>query len=339
MSTTLAPARAAAAAADPTSASRTPRVSVVIPAKNEAASLPSLLRSLHGLDFPADRLELIVVDHGSRDATATVAAAAGARVLPHAGGTVAAARNAGARAARGGVLAFLDADCSVAPDWLTRALSHFEDPTVGAAGSYYTIPLDRPTWVRRVLHAQAEGLPADGDATWVPAGNFVVRRDVFWKAGAFDEALTTCEDVDLCVRLTRTHRVVNDRRIRCLHHGEPASLRELFRKELWRGRDNVAGAFRHGLTWREVPSLLLPFAFLLALLTLATSPLLAAVLGRAPAGLALAALAIACVPVLAIAGAISGRARRPGAFLPALPVAACYLAARGLAPLRRWKHV
>jgi len=339
VSSTLAPSLVKRIGARRSSPPRAPRVSIVIPAKDEAGSLPGLLRSLRALEFPADRLELIVVDHGSRDDTPAIAAAAGARVIRHEGGTVAAARNAGARAAQGGLLAFLDADCSVAPDWLARALTHFQDPAIGAAGSYYTIPLDRPSWVRRVLHAQAAGLPAGGDAAWIPAGNFVVRRDAFWKAGAFDERLTTCEDVDLCFRLARTHRVVNDRRIRCLHHGEPVSLRELFRKELWRGRDNLSGAFRHGLTWREVPSLLLPVMFLLALLSLAASPFLAAVLGWSHVRLALAAIGAAFLPVLAIAGAISVRARRPGCFLPALPVAACYLAARALAPLRQWTHV
>jgi 4,4'-diaponeurosporenoate glycosyltransferase len=94
-------------------------VSVVIPARNEEATVGTLLESLRRLTV--DVADIIVVDDGSRDATAAVARSAGARVLPAGapppGWTGKAwACHVGARASSGGLLLFLDADTVLAPD-------------------------------------------------------------------------------------------------------------------------------------------------------------------------------------------------------------------------------
>jgi 4,4'-diaponeurosporenoate glycosyltransferase len=94
-------------------APRSDRISVIIPARNEAHNLPSLLRSLAAQERAPE--EIIVVDDGSDDGTAEVAARLGARVVaaePMPGGWVGKtwACWTGARAARGDLLVFLDAD-------------------------------------------------------------------------------------------------------------------------------------------------------------------------------------------------------------------------------------
>lgn len=103
-----------------------PAVSVVIPARNEAASLPNLLRSLRGQTHPPG--EVIVVDDDSSDDTAAIAAAAGATVVHSAGppqGWVGKtwACHLGADHAVGDVLVFLDADVVLAPDGLERIVA------------------------------------------------------------------------------------------------------------------------------------------------------------------------------------------------------------------------
>src|SRR6476469_1955469 len=95
-------------------------VSVIVPARDAAATLPALLRGLEDQDVAH---ELIVVDDGSKDDTAALAEAAGARVLrgPQAG--PAAARNRGAAVATGRLLAVTDADCIPQPGWLRALLA------------------------------------------------------------------------------------------------------------------------------------------------------------------------------------------------------------------------
>jgi len=93
--------------------------SVVIPAYNEAELLPRLLRTLRearqNYTGGADQIELIVADNASTDATAALAEQLGARVVRVEKRMIAAARNGGARVARGDVLCFIDADMQVHP--------------------------------------------------------------------------------------------------------------------------------------------------------------------------------------------------------------------------------
>jgi glycosyltransferase involved in cell wall biosynthesis len=97
-----------------------PRFSLVIPAFNEEALLPRLLDSVDRArmryDGGPESIEVIVADDGSTDATAGIARARGCRTVAAGARRIARARNAGARAARGTILAFVDADSQVHPE-------------------------------------------------------------------------------------------------------------------------------------------------------------------------------------------------------------------------------
>lgn len=315
------------------------KVSIIIPARNEAAHLPALLASLARVEYPRDHMEIIVVDHESTDETPQIARAARATVISHQGGTISSVRNRGARTAKGDVLAFLDADCTVDAAWLSTAVRHFVDPRVGAVGSYHAVPLDPPTWVRTILQKQIEARPPLAEATWLPSGNMFVRRDVFDACGGFDESMATCEDVDLSYRIAQQYRLVADARIRCWHHGEPRTLWEVFRKELWRGRDNLLGAMRHGVTLSELPSLLLPVYFLLAL----TGVMIGLALSVVQGGEASWWLVGSCValfgPLALLAGLLSVRSRAPRYFVHFGAYFFTYFIARGLGPAYAWRNI
>ena len=100
-----------------------PGVSVIVPVRDGVAEIGRLLASLQDLDYPADRLEVIVVDNGSRDGTAEAAARFPVTVLQEPVPSSYAARNRGARAARFPWVAFTDSDCAAAPDWLRRLMA------------------------------------------------------------------------------------------------------------------------------------------------------------------------------------------------------------------------
>jgi len=102
-----------------------PSLSVVIPAKNEAAALPGVLARIRSV---LPHAEIILVDDGSTDSTPTVAADAGARVLRHrySMGNGAAIKN-GARAATGDVIVFMDADGQHPPEAIPRLLERLEE--------------------------------------------------------------------------------------------------------------------------------------------------------------------------------------------------------------------
>jgi cellulose synthase/poly-beta-1,6-N-acetylglucosamine synthase-like glycosyltransferase len=109
-----------------------PFVSLVVAAYDEEEVIAAKVANALALDYPRERLELIVASDGSADATVERAGAAGADLvldLPR-GGKVA-AQNAGAERASGEIVAFSDANCLWAPDALGRLVEPFADPGVG----------------------------------------------------------------------------------------------------------------------------------------------------------------------------------------------------------------
>jgi cellulose synthase/poly-beta-1,6-N-acetylglucosamine synthase-like glycosyltransferase len=113
-------------------AARAPHVSLIIPAYDEQEVIAAKVANSLALDYPRERLQVVVASDGSTDATAERARVAGADLvleLP-AGGKVA-ALNAGTERASGEILAFSDANAAWAPDALRNLVAPFTDPKVG----------------------------------------------------------------------------------------------------------------------------------------------------------------------------------------------------------------
>jgi len=290
--------------------------SVVIPARNEAARLPLVLEAVRRAAARVEGgVEVIVSDHGSRDETASVARLHGARVIDaRRAHTIAAVRNRAAWSARGRILAFLDADCVPDEGWLEAAIALFADePRAGAAGLAPEVANDAG-WIARASALVASPRPPERreEARWLPSANLIVRRSTFEHVGGFDEALVTCEDYDLTVRIrARGEELLRDPALRTTHLREPTTLRALFRKERWRGIASLEGARRHGLVLGELPSLILPLAHLAVVLVL----VLVLVLGRFALVPPLVLLLL--TPSLLLAARTAWRARRPDS-LPGL---------------------
>ena len=125
---------AAAGSAAPPQASATPMVSLIVAAHNEAAVIAAKVANALALQWPRERLELIVCSDGSTDDTVARARDAGADVvldLPRAGKTR--TQDAGAAAARGELLAFSDANSVWEPEALAALAVAFADPAVAYA--------------------------------------------------------------------------------------------------------------------------------------------------------------------------------------------------------------
>lgn len=118
------------------------RVSVIVPARNEAARIAEAVAGARAQAAPGREVEVIVADDGSTDGTAEVARAAGARVveLGGPGGNPGAARNRGAMVATGDPLIFLDADCVPAPGWLDALLAAHDRGETIVGGSLELAP-------------------------------------------------------------------------------------------------------------------------------------------------------------------------------------------------------
>ncbi|MHB8656968.1 MAG: glycosyltransferase family 2 protein [Solirubrobacteraceae bacterium] len=177
-----------------------PRISVIIRARDEAASIGRCLALLGAQELgdTGIRPEVIVVDSGSRDATAVLAARAGARVIamPAREFTFGGALNLGAAEARGALLVSLSAHAFPRDQrWLARLVGAFEDPRVAcASGERWRpdgAPLSQPAKLDSAEFEAAGGAWGYSNA----AGGF---RAELWRRRAFREDLPGCEDLEWC---------------------------------------------------------------------------------------------------------------------------------------------
>ena len=187
-------------------------VTVVIPALNAAARLPAAIQS--ALDQGWADLEIVVVDDGSTDETAAVAARFGDRVqlLRQGRRGVSAARNAGLRATRGEFVAFLDADDLWLPGKLAAQLPEFADPVVGLVYSDFSLRRedgpDLPSYLaERPLAGEGWILEDYLRSQFLFPSTVVARRCALEAAGLFHEGLRGAEDLELFARVAARWKV------------------------------------------------------------------------------------------------------------------------------------
>lgn len=316
-----------------------PRISFVVPVRNDAVRLERCLRAIKAAAGETP-VEIVVVDNGSVDASPSVAARLGATVAVIEQVKVSELRNRGAGLAAADLLAFVDADNEIATGWIDAALSTLDRPDVGACGALYVAP-PQGSWVQRAYGLLRGKTTALGKVDWLGSGNLAVRRQAFERIGGFDAALEACEDVDLCNRLRAAGiTLIGDPRMESIHHGDPRSLRDLFRSELWRGRDNLRVSLRRPIHLRSIPSAILPVADAALLLVFAAS-LLAWFSGWS-AGLTVALFSLAAIAMGVLLKVARSIAREPAARvsdLAALFLATCvYDLARATALFRQAPH-
>jgi glycosyltransferase involved in cell wall biosynthesis len=224
-----------------------PYLSIIIPVYNGGSKFLRCLQAIHRSTYP--NWELIVVDDGSTDASGLLARKLAARVFSTGGQYgPAAARNLGARLARGEVLFFIDADCEVHPDALQRIAEVFDlNPHLDALfGSYDDTPA-APNFIaqyKNLFHHYVHQHGQEKAQTfWTGCG--AINRARFMTLGGFDVRRyrhPSIEDIDLGYRLTQAGgqiRLVKDIQVK---HLKAWTLRSLLKSDI----------FDRGIPWTRL---------------------------------------------------------------------------------------
>jgi glycosyltransferase involved in cell wall biosynthesis len=220
-----------------------PLVSVIVATKNEEKALPRLLRSVKSQTYP--RLELIVVDNYSKDATREIAVGFGAQVFLH-GPERSAQRNFGATVSKGEFLLFLDADMSLSPRVVEEGVA-----VASRVGDLSGIIIPEKSrgekyWER--VKAFEKSFYAEGAAE-VEAARFF-SRDAFRALGGFDPKLVAFEDWDLTMRVEeRGFRLERTRSVVYHHESIPTLWHLLAKKYYYASRSARYFMRKHQLTF------------------------------------------------------------------------------------------
>jgi GT2 family glycosyltransferase len=218
------------------------RLSVVISAWDRAPELERCLRSL--APQRTEIHELIVADDGSTDGTAAVAERAGCTVvrLPtHQG--ICTARNAGAARASGDILAFVDDDTELQPEWAATMREAFSSSDAALIGGRIMVPAPH-TFAQRfqgTLEHHHDQTGRNGFLPFVCGANFAIRAEVFRALGGFDEALLASEDLDLSFRVQLAGHGIAFAPEAALFHWQRRTVRSLLRQQKhWAYGDRLA---------------------------------------------------------------------------------------------------
>jgi glycosyltransferase involved in cell wall biosynthesis len=246
-------------------ASDDPLISVIITARNEAAVIETLLRSLKAQTYP--RFEIILVDNFSTDETVALARPYVDRLI-QAGPERSAQRNRGAREAAGQILFFLDADMWLEPGLVAEAVQLFATRPEARLACIPERSVGRNLWAR----AKALERNCYVDEPAVMAAR-IFDREFFLALGGFDESLTGPEDWDLTQRARRAAPmpILNE----SLWHDEGhIRLKAQLRKKFYYARSFARYARKHPGQASSQANLLFRPAYLRHWRELARQPLL-----------------------------------------------------------------
>ena len=180
-----------------------PRISVVVCSCNGAQTIRDCFEGLREIDYPD--YEVIVVNDGSTDRTATIAKEFGFRLISTENCGLSNARNTGMRAATGEIVAYTDDDARPDPQWLKYLAFTFMNSThVGVGGPNIAPPGDGAIadCVANSPGGPVHVLLSDRDAEHIPGCNMAFRKDALQAIGGFDPIYRAAgDDVDVCWRL------------------------------------------------------------------------------------------------------------------------------------------
>jgi cellulose synthase/poly-beta-1,6-N-acetylglucosamine synthase-like glycosyltransferase len=223
-----------------------PFVSVVVPVRDGESTIAACLDSILATDYPAARREILVVDNGSSDGTAALIRSRPVTYLREYRRGVSNARNRGIAESAGEILAFVDSDCVVEPQWLTELVRPFADPEIGSvAGDLQHAPASTAAERQAVrLLGNWQRFAFTSNPAYPITANAAYRQDVLDRIGLFDPRMTRAQDVELGLRFKERSGLRLAYAERAIaHHRHRSTQRGFFRQQLgWAYGAGLVGA-------------------------------------------------------------------------------------------------
>jgi len=219
-------------------------ISAIIPVYNSEKTINFAIKGVLS-QKKYNEVEVIVVDDGSTDMTAEkVRSFPNVRYFYQKNAGPASARNRGAREAKGDILFFTDSDCIPPPDWIEKAIVHFNRVEVGVVSGTYDLIEGSNLLAKcihmEIMHRHQERMPVYPKS--FGSYNFCIRKKIFQEVGGFNEQYGSAsgEDNDLSYKILKAgYKIYFEKGSRVKHHHTAQIgkyLREQFNHGFWRVR-------------------------------------------------------------------------------------------------------
>ena len=245
-----------------------PSVTVLIPARNEAVVIRDTLLAMANLEYPKDKLEVLLLDDGSTDETVRIAEEVAKeypfiKVVRVEGGGRGKSYvlNYGLKLASGEVIAVYDADNRPEPRALKRLVAMLGDETPAVTGKVRTINWNKNVLTRFIcmeyLYFQLAGQSGKSrlyKTAMLPGTNFVIRKNLLEELGGWNER-ALAEDLELSFRIIMMGKRIAYNPLAVTWEQEPESWRVWFRQRTRWAAGNVYTVKEHVKGFREIPGL------------------------------------------------------------------------------------
>lgn len=254
---------------------KTPSVSFIIPCYNEEKNISQTIESLLALDYPKDKLRILVIDDGSKDKTFKIAKALEKKgpvnVYHKENGGKHTALNYGLARVHSEFVGTLDADSFVDPQALKKMLPYFSNPNVQAVTSSLKVYQPKSIWqhlqnaeyMLGIYFRKAASLLGSLNVT--PGPLTVFRRSIFKKIGHYRRAYQT-EDCEIALRLQSCNFQIENTVDACVYTVAPSNFKTLYRQRVrwYQGTLRNTWDYRHLFSWKQgnLGLLVLPASFL-----------------------------------------------------------------------------
>lgn len=210
-------------------------ISIIIPVRNEEATIERCMLVIERLNYPKDKIEIIVVDDGSTDRTLEILKKfKGVQIICAHGVGPSKARNIALQRSKGKFIAFTDGDCVVDRDWINELLKGFYSDDIVSVGGDQRAPENGSKFGRKVNHFLKTIGFLGGYTKWAtsmvevkhnPTCNSMYRREIFEKVGYFNEHLWPGEDMELDQRIRKKNLKIVYNPAAIVYHYRPSNIR------------------------------------------------------------------------------------------------------------------
>ncbi|WPL17724.1 mycofactocin system glycosyltransferase [Thiorhodovibrio winogradskyi] len=181
--------------------------------------------------------------------------------------TISELRNLGLEQSRSEFVVFLDADVQLSPNWLEAMYALLtNNPDYAIVSAIQANSQDAPVLER--IRTALSNAKTDAEVDFLPGRNLFMRRVTVETIGGFPPHLVTCEDYYFTDQARRQGRLFYSSQASYIHLGEDKAFWPMFKKEIWRGQSNFQSVRGRYISWREIPSFIMPLLIPAGLLIL-----------------------------------------------------------------------